>query len=102
MPYKSEKIPIEGTSLDSRRKLSPKQHEAIRLLHEKGYSYRDLADMFGCSKSNVQHIVRPTHRSKPKPHPKEYWTARKREYRRRKQQLYKDGKLNKLKNNKFK
>jgi len=97
MPYKSEQIKIEHTSFDQRRKLTAKQHDAIRILHDKGYSYQDLADMFGCSKSNVQNIIRPSSRAKPKPRSKEYWTEHKREYRRRKQQLYVSGKLNKLK-----
>lgn len=97
MPYKSEQIPIAGTKHDKRYKLSDKQHNAIRILHDKGYSYQDLADMFGCSKSNVQNIIRPSKRGVQKKRSREYWTERKREYRRRKQQLYVDGKLNKLK-----
>ncbi len=45
MPYKSEKINIAGTKYDRRRKLSPDQVKAIKLLKEEGYSYRQLAAM---------------------------------------------------------
>lgn len=93
MPYKSEKIPIAGTTLDLRRKLSQEQKEAIIILSEKGYSQRKLAAMFGCSKRSIQNIVKPQKRTLPKVRPKEYWTEMKRKYRHRKQQLFIDGKL---------
>jgi len=38
MPYNSEKIPIAGTSLDLRKRLSENQRSAVRVLHEQGYS----------------------------------------------------------------
>lgn len=93
MPYKSEKIKIAGTKLDLRRKLSDSQKEAIKILSEKGYSQRKLADMFGCSKRSIQNIISPQKRCKQAPKPKEYWTEKKRLYRQRKHKLFVDGKL---------
>lgn len=93
MPYKSERIGISGSKLDRRCKLSPEQKEAIKLLHEDGFSYRKLAEMFGCSKRSVQNIIHPQPRSKQPTRTTEYWTTKKREYRQRKQQLYISGKL---------
>lgn len=94
MPYKSERIRIAGTKYDNRRKLSSDQVRAIKLLKEEGYSYRQLAAMFGCSKWTVQNIVHPQFRKPPKKRPTEYWTEKKREYRQRKQSLYKSGQIN--------
>lgn len=93
MPYKSEKIPIAGTKLDLRRKLSPEQKNAIKILSEQGYSQRKLAEMFGCSKRSVQNILHTEERKPAVKRPTEYWTQKKREYRQRKQQMYVDGKL---------
>lgn len=93
MPYKSEKIPIAGTKLDARRKLSDEQKEAIKILSAEGYSQRKLAEMFGCSKRSVQNILQPQPRCKPKKRPTEYWTEKKREYRQRKQKMYVEGTL---------
>lgn len=93
MPYKSEKIPIAGTKLDLRRKLSEEKKQAIKILSEQGYSQRKLAEMFGCSKRSVQNILHPQERSIQLKRPTEYWTKKKREYRQRKQQLYLSGKL---------
>mgnify|MGYP000351519455 FL=1 len=97
MPYKSEKIPIAGTKLDLRRKLSPEQKNAIKILSEQGYSQRKLAEMFGCSKRSVQNILHPEERKPAVKSPTEYWTQKKREYRQRKQQMYVDGKLQNIK-----
>ena len=94
MPYKSERIKIAGTKYDKRSKLTKEQVRAIKILKEQGYSYRQLAAMFGCSKWSVQNIIHPQIRSKPKPRPTAYWTEKKREYRKRKQELHKSGKLN--------
>lgn len=93
MPYKSEKIPIAGTKLDLRRKLSPEQKEAIKILSAQGYSQRKLAEMFGCSKRSVQNILHPQERSVQLKRPTSYWTQKKREYRKRKQHLFIEGKL---------
>lgn len=93
MPYKSEKIKIAGTKHDSRRKLSPEQVRAIKLLKEDGYSYRQLAAMFGCSKWTVQNIIHPQLFKKQTVKPTSYWTEKKRQYRQRKQLLYNSGQL---------
>lgn len=95
MPYKSERIPIAGTNLDQRRKLSNEQRSAIRILADNGYSQRKLAAMFNVSKSLVQTLLAqiPKTRQKKK-RPTAYWTEAKRKYRQRKQQLYKEGILN--------
>ncbi len=94
MPYKSERIRIAGTKYDNRRKLSSDQVRAIKLLKEEGYSYRQLAAMFGCSKWTVQNIIHPQFRKPTKKRPTEYWTEKKREYRQRKQALFKSGQIN--------
>lgn len=94
MPYKSERIRIAGTKYDNRRKLSSDQVMAIKLLKEEGYSYRQLAAMFGCSKWTVQNIIHPQFRKPSKKRPTEYWTEKKREYRQRKQALFKSGQIN--------
>lgn len=93
MPYRSEKIPIAGTKLDLRRKLSEEKKKAVRILSNEGYSQRKLAEMFGCSRRLIQHILDPQKRSVQSKRPTEYWTKKKHEYRQRKQQLYLDGKL---------
>lgn len=94
MPYKSERIRIAGTKYDNRRKLSSDQVRAIKFLKEEGYSYRQLAAMFGCSKWTVQNIIHPQFRKPAKKRPTEYWTEKKREYRQRKQALFKSGQIN--------
>lgn len=93
MPYKSEKVKIAGAKFDLRVKLSKDQKEAIKILSEKGYSQRKLAMMFNCSKRSIQNIIQPQKRGENIKRPTEYWTKKKREYRLRKQQLYKDGKI---------
>lgn len=78
---------------DKRRKLSSDQVKAIKLLKEQGYSYRQLAAMFGCSKWTVQNLINPQIRKSDKQYPTEYWTNKKREYRQRKQKLFTSGKI---------
>lgn len=94
MPYKSEQIKIAGTKYDSRRKLSADQVKAIKILYNEGYSYRQLASMFKCSKWTIQNIIRPQSKSAPRKRPTAYWTEKKRQYRQRKQALYKSGLIN--------
>lgn len=94
MPYKSERIKIAGTKYDNRRKLSKEQIEAIKILKAEGYSYRQLAAMFNCSKWTIQNIIHPQLRKQDKPRPTAYWTEKKRLYRQRKQQLYQSGQIN--------
>lgn len=96
MPYSSEKILIAGTKHDGRSKLSIEQKQAIKILHNEGYSLRKLAEMFGVSKWSVQSIISPSPRKRPKKYSTEYWTEAKRKYRKKKQDLYKSGQLNKI------
>lgn len=93
MPYKSEKIPIAGTKLDLRRKLSDEQRRAVKILADQGYSQRKLAEMFGCSKGTIQQIVAPHQKATQKRYPKEYWANAKKRYRERKQKLFVTGEL---------
>lgn len=93
MPYNSEKIPIAGTNLDLRKRLSDNQRRAVKTLTEQGYSQRQIAEMFQCSKGSVQNILHPYKRKKQSNRSREYWTEKKRQYRQRKQQLFLAGKL---------
>lgn len=102
MPYKSERIAIAGTKYDNRRKLSPDQVRAIKFLKEEGYSYRQLAAMFGCSKWTIQNIIHPQIKKQPQKRPTAYWTEKKRQYRQRKQALFKSGLINEKKQKKVK
>ncbi len=97
MPYKSEKIKIAGTKYDKRVKLDDGQVRAIKILSSQGYSQRQLAKMFRCSKGLVQHILNPKPRLKQKSYSTEYNTQAKRRYRLRKQELYLEGKLKQTK-----
>ena len=81
MPYKSESIPIAGTKLDQRRKLSNEQREAVKILADKEYSQRKLAEMFNVSKSLIQSILNPQRRAAQKKRSTAYWTEAKRKYR---------------------
>lgn len=93
MPYKSERVRIAGTQYDLRRKLTDDQIRAVSILSAQGYSQRDLAKMFGCSKGTIQNILRPCPRGPQIKRDREYWTEAKRRYRTRKQSLYKSGAL---------
>lgn len=103
MPYKSEKIKLSETQ-DRRRRLTSEQQEEIRNLYATGlYSWKQLAGMYGCSKSRVGQIVNPERDAKVKARIKEHWRDYQkkgeewnttiREHRRYKQQLYLKGKL---------
>ena len=104
MPYKSEKIKIEGTKLDRRRKLTEDQKEYIRWLREEeGLSQRKLAAMFGVSRRLITYILDPEKEKKNKErikrlkqegrykYSKEQWAEVMREHRRYKEKLHKDG-----------
>lgn len=58
MPYKSEKIKIEGTKHDKRRKLTEEQKKAIRE-NKLGLSQRKLATMYEVSRRTIQFILDP-------------------------------------------
>lgn len=103
MPYISEKLRLSETQ-DRRRRLTTEQQEEIRKLYATGlYSWRQLAGMFGCSKSRIGQIVNPERDAKVKARMKEHWrdyqqTGKEwnevqKEHRQYKQKLYLEGKL---------
>lgn len=59
MPYKSEKIKIEGTRLDRRRKLSEEQKDEIRELFAIGVSQTKLAKRYEVDRRLISFIVHP-------------------------------------------
>jgi ribosome-binding protein aMBF1 (putative translation factor) len=104
MPYKSEKIKIEGTTLDRRRKLTEDQKEYIRWLREEeGLSQRKLAAMFGVSRRLITFILDPEKEKRSKErgkqlrkegryrYTKEQWADVMKEHRHYKEKLHKDG-----------
>ena len=103
MPYKSEKIKLQGMQ-DRRKRLTSEQRKEIEELYETGcYSLNDLAKRFNVSKKTILLIVNKDSAEKAKQYRKEHWkewqrtgeewneTVRK--YRRYKQELYKNGQL---------
>lgn len=103
MPYKSEKIRIENTMYDRRRKLTQEQKEEIRAIYSTGAcGTRPLARQFGVSRSTIRVIVLPRVAEKQKQRIKEHWkdyvdreklTKAVRELRRYKQKLYLENKI---------
>lgn len=103
MPYKSEKIKIQNTMYDRRRKLTEEQKEIIKSIYSTGVcGQRPLARQFGVSRSTIQVIVNDNIAEKKKQRIKEHWrdyTDRKmltkaiRETRRYKQKLYLENKI---------
>lgn len=104
MPYKSEKIKIEGTKLDRRRKLTEDQKDLIRWLREEeGLSQRQLAAMFDVSRRLITFILDPEKEKRNKviqkkhkmegryKYTKEQWAEVMREHRLYKERLRKDG-----------
>lgn len=63
MPYKSEKIKIEGTDFDRRRKFTDATKNKVRQIyfsHPDGYiSQRELARRFGISRRMISFILFP-------------------------------------------
>lgn len=103
MPYKSEKIKLQGLQ-DRRKRLTDEQREEIKELYGTGfYSLNDLAKKYGCSKKTILLIVNEESAERAKQYRKEHWKEweRKgeernkavRDYRKYKQELYKEGKL---------
>lgn len=105
MPYKSEKIQIQGSTYDRRRKLDDGDRAQILVLREQdGMSFNKIAKMFGVSKRLIQFICCPLKEEKCKAQFKErrkdgrYYnkednTNSVRATRRYKQVLYKEGKI---------
>ena len=56
MPFKSERIKIEGSDLDRRRKLTPEQRQHIRDDRAAGMSQREVAKKYGISRRLVTFI----------------------------------------------
>ena len=103
MPYKSEKIKLQGMQ-DRRKKLTDNQKEEIKELYETGlYSLNGLAKRFNVSKKTILLIVNKDSAEKAKEYRKEHWREWQRKgeehnkaimnTRRYKNELYKSGKL---------
>ena len=103
MPYVSEKMKLSETQ-DRRRRLTTEQQEEIRELYATGlYSWKQLAGIYGCSKSRIGQIVNPERDAKCKARIKEHWrdykktgeewNATMREHRQYKHKLYLKGEL---------
>lgn len=106
MPYRSERIKIEGTVYDRRRKLTEAQKEEIRLLRRQtGLSYNKIAERYGVSKRMIMFVVNPEKYAVAREQFKErqregrYQVSREerasivREHRHYKQGLHKEGKI---------
>lgn len=103
MPYKIEKIKLQGLQ-DRRKKLTDSQRAEIKELYGTGlYSLNGLAKRFNVSKKSILLIVNEESAEKAKQYRKEHWKewqGTKEEHReaikktrKYKHQLYKDGKL---------
>lgn len=103
MPYKSEKIKLQGLQ-DRRKRLTDEQRKEIKDLYETGcYSLNDLAKKFNVSKKSILLIVNEESAEKAKQYRKENWKQWQRtgeehneaikKTRKYKHELYKDGKL---------
>ena len=103
MPYKSEKIKLQGLQ-DRRKKLTDEQREEIKELYGTGlYSLNDLAKKFNVSKKSILLIVNEESAERAKQYRKEHWKEWQRKgkehneaikkTRKYKHKLYVDGKL---------
>lgn len=103
MPYKSEKIKLQGMQ-DRRKRLTDEQREEIKDLYGTGfYSLNDLAKRFNVSKKTILLIVNKNSAETAKQYRKDHWQEWQRKgkehneaimkTRKYKQQLYKEGKL---------
>lgn len=103
MPYKSEKLKLQGMQ-DRRRKLTDEQKREIKRIYETGVcGTRPLAKQFGVSRSTIQVIVNPSIAQRQKDYVKQNWSKYKqtgkewaetmRDHRRYKQELYLKGEL---------
>lgn len=105
MPYKSEKIKLNGLQ-DRRRKLTDEQREEIKNLYGTGcYSLNGLAKRFEVSKKTILLIVNENSAERARQYRKENWQEWKgtkeehreaiKKTRRYKYELYKNGELKK-------
>ena len=103
MPYKSEKIKLNGLQ-DRRKRLTDEQRKAIKELYGTGfYSLNDLAKEFNVSKKTILLIVNKDSAERARQYRKENWkqwhrTGEEhneaiRKTRAYKQRLYKNGEL---------
>ena len=99
MPYKSEKIKIEGTQYDKRVKLSPEQRAEI-IEAGAGYGINKLAREYNVSKRLIQFILYPerikamrVNRDWRKYADREKLTIATRGLRQKKQKLFLEGKI---------
>lgn len=103
MPYKSEKIKLQGLQ-DRRKKLTDEQRAEIKELYSTGlYSLNDLAKKFNVSKKSILLIVNEESAANAKQYRKEHWREWQRKgeehneaikkTRKYKNELYKSGKL---------
>lgn len=103
MPYKSEKLKLQGTQ-DRRRKLTDDDIAEIKRLYVPNvFGTQKIANMFGVSKKTIQLIVSPQIRETTYQYNKEHWREHQRkgeewneiirEHRRYKQKLYLKGEL---------
>ena len=60
MPYLSEKIKIEGTKFDRRRKLTEEDKKKIRELSSAGLSQRRLASIYKVDRRLISFILNPS------------------------------------------
>lgn len=105
MPYISDKIKIQDTKYDRRRKINDEQRQEILELRNKGLSYNTIARKYEVSKSLIISICNPDiaerkriasrerHREGRYAYTKEKWAAVIREHRAYKHRLYKEGKI---------
>ena len=103
MPYKSEKIKLQGLQ-DRRKRLTDEQRKEIRELYETGcYSLNNLAKKYEVSKKTILLIVNDESAEGAKQYRKEHWKEWHRtgeehreaikKTRRYKHELYKSGEL---------
>ena len=101
MPYKSEKIKIEGGKYDRRVKLTPEDKKEIHA-NALELSQRVLADKYGVSRRTIQFILDPEKlkenlkRRKERGGSKQYynkeeWAETMKEHRQHKHNLHKKG-----------
>lgn len=102
MPYKSDRIKIQGTKYDRRIKLTEQDREDIK--HLTGMSIRGIARMYGVDKRLIQFILYPERKQKNLLDRKnrggsmQYYTKEKqreyiKEHRNYKHSLYKENKI---------
>lgn len=103
MPYKSERIKLQGLQ-DRRRKLTDDEKEEIRKIYAEGkLGHRPIAKQYGVSRDTIRRVVNPAIRQRDHERvakhwrdyrpSKEEWAETIKEHRRYKQELYLKGEL---------